>query len=259
MSKEALKLVLEAVKQAHDESLDENHFECRRILMEQITAIKEALEQPEPVQQEPVPEQRNYSCKVCGNKPDYEGVLEHGRGCYVMQSEGGGSEYIVAACKKPEQKSVACLSETQARVILDLALDLEKTGRLVAITEGQERTDFVARNRNIQCALEDALRNATAQQPAQQHPATVPSRVTDALHSLDDFVARCSGNDRGSDASVNTIRSFLQSLAKQPALQQEPVYTEPPQRKPQQELDELRPDLVETIRRLDSMEGRYGR
>jgi hypothetical protein len=65
--------------------------------------LRERLAQPE---QEPVPEQRNYSCKVCGNKPDYEGVLEHGRGCYVMQSEGGGSEYIAAACKKPEQEPV---------------------------------------------------------------------------------------------------------------------------------------------------------
>lgn len=42
------------------------------------------------------------------------------------------------------QEPVACISETQAKAILDLALDLEKTGRLVAITEGQERTDFVA-------------------------------------------------------------------------------------------------------------------
>ena len=70
-------------------------------------------------------------------------------------------------------------------------------------------------------ALREAQPELTTQ-PAQQHPAAVPSRVTDALHSLDDFVARCNGNDRGSDASVNTIRSFLQSLAKQP-VQQEPV------------------------------------
>ena len=53
------------------------------------------------------------------------------------------------------------LSKAQAKQIRDMALDLEKTGRLVSLTEGQERSDFVARNRGIQCALEDYLRNLT--------------------------------------------------------------------------------------------------
>jgi hypothetical protein len=45
---EALKQALEAMEQAHDESLDENHFECRQILMGQITALRKAQEdQPE--------------------------------------------------------------------------------------------------------------------------------------------------------------------------------------------------------------------
>jgi hypothetical protein len=71
---------------------------------------------------------------------------------------------------QPEQEPVACLSKTQAKAILGLALDLEKTGRMVVITQGQERTDFAARNRNIQCALEDALRNATPPPAAQRKP-----------------------------------------------------------------------------------------
>jgi hypothetical protein len=58
-----------------------------------------------------------------------------------------------------------CLTKGQAKAILDLALDLEKTGRLVSLTEGQERSDFVARNRSIQCALEDVLRNLTEPEP----------------------------------------------------------------------------------------------
>jgi hypothetical protein len=74
---------------------------------------------------------------------------------------------------QPEQEPVSCLSKTQAKAILGLALDLEKTGRMVVITHGQERTDFVARNRNIQCALEDALRNAaTPPAAAQRKPLT---------------------------------------------------------------------------------------
>jgi hypothetical protein len=76
---------------------------------------------------------------------------------------------IRAALEAPVQEPVACLSKSQAKAILDLALELEKTGRLVSLTEGQERSDFVARNRNIQCALEDALRNATTP-PAAQRP-----------------------------------------------------------------------------------------
>jgi hypothetical protein len=32
-------------------------------------------------------------CDVCGNQPDEEGMLRHGRGCYVVESDGGGSTY----------------------------------------------------------------------------------------------------------------------------------------------------------------------
>jgi hypothetical protein len=53
MNKEAMKLMLEAMEQAHDASLDENHFECRQILMGQITVVREALAE-QPAQQEPV-------------------------------------------------------------------------------------------------------------------------------------------------------------------------------------------------------------
>ena len=50
-----------------------------------------------------------------------------------------------------------------ARHIRNLALELEKTGRLISLMrtenqgEAQERTDMVARNRGVQCALDDAL------------------------------------------------------------------------------------------------------
>lgn len=54
------------------------------------------------------------------------------------------------------------LTENEARWILDAALELEKTGRLVSLTEGQEKTDFVARNRKIECALRDILKMLTA-------------------------------------------------------------------------------------------------
>lgn len=33
-------------------------------------------------------------CKVCGNEPDEDGVLHHGRGCYVVSEDGGGETYV---------------------------------------------------------------------------------------------------------------------------------------------------------------------
>lgn len=38
-----------------------------------------------------------FACKVCGNTPNEGGELEHGRGCYVLSADGGGTEYIEAA------------------------------------------------------------------------------------------------------------------------------------------------------------------
>lgn len=36
----------------------------------------------------------NYACKVCGNVPDEEGCIEHGRGCYTQSADGGGTSYV---------------------------------------------------------------------------------------------------------------------------------------------------------------------
>lgn len=40
-------------------------------------------------------EQRSqFACEVCGNVPDEIGELEHGRGCYVISEDGGGSSFV---------------------------------------------------------------------------------------------------------------------------------------------------------------------
>jgi len=52
MSISAMKQALEAMEIAHDESLDGNEFECRQILVAQITYLRTAIEQAE--KQEPV-------------------------------------------------------------------------------------------------------------------------------------------------------------------------------------------------------------
>jgi hypothetical protein len=36
-----------------------------------------------------------HACKVCQNIPDEDGVLEHGRGCFVADPDGGGQTFVV--------------------------------------------------------------------------------------------------------------------------------------------------------------------
>ncbi len=59
-------------------------------------------------------ERSKHACKVCGNIPDEDGVLEHGRGCYVESSDGGGQSFVdfVDQTDKPT-------AEQQARDMLD--------------------------------------------------------------------------------------------------------------------------------------------
>lgn len=52
-----------------------------------------------------------FACKVCRNEPDVSGNLEHGKGCYHLHEEGGGTEYIVEADRfiaRPSALSVEC-------------------------------------------------------------------------------------------------------------------------------------------------------
>jgi hypothetical protein len=41
-----------------------------------------------------------YACKVCQNIPDEAGTLCHGKGCYVLDSDGGGEGFVeIAECR----------------------------------------------------------------------------------------------------------------------------------------------------------------
>lgn len=42
-------------------------------------------------------DRKQFACKVCGNWPNEEGELEHGRGCYTQSEDGGGLEFIEGA------------------------------------------------------------------------------------------------------------------------------------------------------------------
>lgn len=49
-----------------------------------------------------IEERRKYACDVCGNWPDEDGTLEHGKGCYTQSEDGGGNEYVEEADEHPE-------------------------------------------------------------------------------------------------------------------------------------------------------------
>lgn len=34
-----------------------------------------------------------WECKVCGNVPDEDGTINHGRGCYTQSEDGGGTSH----------------------------------------------------------------------------------------------------------------------------------------------------------------------
>ncbi len=39
-------------------------------------------------------QRKDYACKVCGNVPDEDGCIEHGKGCYTQSEDGGGYSFV---------------------------------------------------------------------------------------------------------------------------------------------------------------------
>ena len=37
---------------------------------------------------------KSNACDVCNAEPDEDGVIHHGRGCYVVDEDGGGETYV---------------------------------------------------------------------------------------------------------------------------------------------------------------------
>lgn len=47
-------------------------------------------------------DRKDFACKVCGNYPDEDGMLNHGRGCYTQSEDGGGKEFIEEAVQSQD-------------------------------------------------------------------------------------------------------------------------------------------------------------
>lgn len=75
---------------------------------------------------------------------------------------------FAAPDRAPSTAPTGRLTKGEAAAIRRLALDLETTGRITALSEGQEKAESMTKNRELQCALEDVLRSLT-------EPASVPS------------------------------------------------------------------------------------
>jgi hypothetical protein len=78
----------------YDWSMLEAAQESLREHMARIKELEAQLARPA--------QERDFSCKVCGNKPNSDGELEHGKGCYTQDENGGGSEFISDAVTAPQ-------------------------------------------------------------------------------------------------------------------------------------------------------------
>jgi len=55
-----------------------------------LQRMREALAMAEEQSKLTYEQRGKYACDVCGNVPDGEGFIQHGRGCYVVNEDGGG-------------------------------------------------------------------------------------------------------------------------------------------------------------------------
>ena len=55
-----------------------------------LQRMREALAMAEEQSKLTYEQREKQACNVCGNVPDEYGFIEHGRGCYVVNEDGGG-------------------------------------------------------------------------------------------------------------------------------------------------------------------------
>lgn len=55
-----------------------------------LQRMREALALAEEQSKLTYEQREKHACDVCGNVPDEEGFIQHGRGCHVVNEDGGG-------------------------------------------------------------------------------------------------------------------------------------------------------------------------
>jgi hypothetical protein len=87
----------------------------------------------------PLEVRKTYACKVCGNYPDEDGFLDHGRGCYMIDENGGGSEHIdMDYHPAPQPASVRCCESGDGDYVSVKAL------HALGLPEGADVAEWVA-------------------------------------------------------------------------------------------------------------------
>lgn len=109
----------------------------------------------------------NEPCEVCGNTADELGRIEHGRGCYVVEEDGGGSTFV----------------------------DLESLGQAtrelwpkikVALAAEAKLAEVIAADKSIRAALNEELERLQAKLAA---AARLAERYRDACQDAYDDLA----------------------------------------------------------------------
>lgn len=107
------------------------------------------------------------------------------------------------------------LTEHEARRILDAALELEKTGRMVAITDGQEKTDFMARNRSVESFLRDILKMLTEPTAIDAEVAQLRDALLEGARRAEALKRECGTNPESAIAVQNSrymgLSTFLRN------------------------------------------------
>lgn len=77
-------------------------------------------------------ERKEYACSVCGSVPDKDGVIEHGKGCYTQDEDGGGLSVAEFVKFEPQRKTVEPQISTERQQATKVSKLFEAVERYIA-------------------------------------------------------------------------------------------------------------------------------
>lgn len=125
-------------------------------------------------------EREAYSCDVCGNVPDEDGRIEHGKGCYTQDEDGGGTSWV----ELPERR-VPRPMPSSAQPISDVTLtDRPDEGYIRGLMARMPTADlrdlarrYTAADDRAKMTLEAAWPGVTFSLPAEEPPITLTAHT----------------------------------------------------------------------------------